>query len=517
VLEWDWPSLEDFGRIAALDTEREKIWRFDPFVLNPAASELTRDGHAVSIEPQSLRLLEYLIRNRDRVVSRDEQIEAIWQGRSISDWAISGAIKALRTALGDQEKNKQFVRTIHSRGYRFVAGVTAKGPDARPADRPTVLVRLFRAPSDAADIAYLADGLTEDLITGLSRHSGLSVLSYNTSRALSDTEPPKSAGISNIVDGSVRQLDDTIRINVAVLDGTGTHQVWAERFDLTRASLLAGYDRIGDRLADVLSPGRPVTPPLQHGTRNPDAYDHYLKGRYAYFKYEPAAFSEALAHFARAAGFDPTFADAFAQQAYCRTTLYVFGLPGADQTLDMAEALARQAIQLDDRSALGHARLGWVLGYRDQPEATIAAFEAAVARDPDSAEVYHAYGETMNRLAQPKRAGPLLQAAFSKDSYFPPSWDFPRGHTEILLGEHDSAIAHFLSVLERAERFIPARVQLARAYWEAGDRQAATGMVAKIKSIAPKYSLAHAGRMFPYPIRNERARLIDALAGAGLQ
>jgi hypothetical protein len=110
----------------------------------------------------------------------------------------------------------------------------------------------------------------------------------------------------------------------------------------------------------------------------------------------------------------------------------------------------------------------------------------------------------------------LLQTAFSKDSYFPPSWEFPRGHAKILLGEHDSAIAHFNSVLERVDRFIPARVQLARAYWEVGDHQAATEMVAKIKSIAQKYSLAHAERMFPYPVASERARLIDALAGAGM-
>lgn len=503
-----------------MDTEHQEIWHFDPFTFNPAASELTRGDKIVDIEPQSLRLLEFLIRNRDRVVSREDLIEAIWQGRTVSDWAITGAIKALRTALGDRQRDKKFVRTIHSRGYRFVADVTACGASASHAGtshRPTVLVRLFRTPPGVADIAYLADGLTDDLITSLSRHEALSVLSYNSSRALSDTEPPKSAGISNIVDGSVRQLDETLRINVAVLDGTGTHQVWAERFDVTRASLLAAHDRIGDRLVDVLSPGRAVAPPRQLGTRDPDAYDQYLKGRYAYFKYEPAAFAEALTHFTRAAEIDPTFADAFAQQAYCRNTLYVFGLPGADKTLDQAEALARQAILLDDKSALGYARLGWVLGYRGQPEATIAAFEAAIARDPDSAEVYHAYGETMNRLAQPQRARPLLQAVFSKDSYFPPSWDFPRGHTEILLGEHSEAIAHFLSVLEKVDRFIPARVQLARAYWEVGDQKAAAEMVAKIRSVSPKYSLAHVRRMFPYPVKEERDRLIRALAGAGLE
>ena len=139
--------------------------------------------------------------------------------------------------------------------------------------------------------------------------------------------------------------------------------------------------------------------------------------------------------------------------------------------MDAAGALARKAIAIDSTSALGHARLGLVLGYRGKPEETIAALETALRPEPDNAEVYHAYGETMNRLAQPQKAAPLLGTVFSKDSFLPPSWEFPQGHTKVLLGHHDRAIEHFESVLDRLERFIPARVQLVRALWEAGTRQ----------------------------------------------
>lgn len=492
-----------------------EILRFVQFTFTPATLELTCDGDPVAIEPQSIRLLEYLIRHRDHVVSRDDLVEAIWQGRAISDWAISGAIKALRTALGDLGREKQFVRTVHSRGYRFVANVTVQNGDSG-AVLPTILVRLFRAPSDIDGVAYLADGLCEDLIAGLSRQNAVKVLPFHFSRALSEVTPPENAGITHIVDGNVRQFDGAIRIHVSVLDATGTGQLWAERFDLTRASLLAGHHRITERILEVVTPGQPTATPRPRGTSNSEAYDSYLKGRYAYFRYEPAAFVQALAHFSKAAKLDPGFADAFAQQSYCRTTLYVFGLPGADLTLDRAGALARQAIELDDNSALGYARLGWVLGYLGQPEATIAAFEAALARDLGNPEVYLAYGETMNRLARPDLAGPLLQKAFSGDNYPPPSWEFARGHAKVLLGQQDHAISHFHAVLERIERFIPARVQLARAYWEAGRHEDATKMVAKIRVFAPKFGLAHAGRMFPYPLEKERARLVKALTGAGL-
>jgi tetratricopeptide (TPR) repeat protein len=128
-----------------------------------------------------------------------------------------------------------------------------------------------------------------------------------------------------------------------------------------------------------------------------------------------------------------------------------------------------------------------------------------------------AYGETMNRLAQPDRALELLEQAFAKDSFHPPSWEFAKGHARVLLGEFDAAIAHFTAVLSRVERFIPARVQLARALQEHGQHSAAQEMVRLLKSYAPKYSLAAAERMFPYPDAQQKSRLITALSEAGLE
>ena len=159
---------------------------------------------------------------------------------------------------------------------------------------------------------------------------------------------------------------------------------------------------------------------------------------------------------------------------------------------------------------------GHFVCYRGRPDETIIAFEAALTRDPDNAEAHLAYGETMNRLARPELAIPHLEAVFAKDSFFPPSWEFPHGHTQVLLGDHDGAIAHFESVLDRVERFIPARVQLARALWEAGDPKGAIQIVASIRALAPNYSRAHAARMFPYPAEAQKNRLLDALSRAGM-
>lgn len=211
---------------------RAQIWRFGPFIYNEATSELSNDGNVVAIEPQSLALLGFLIRHRDRVVSRKNLVTAIWQGRAVSDWAISGAIKALRVGLGDTSAQRQFVKTIHSRGYRFVAKAHSEQSSEQPKKPPTILVRIFRIPNPETGLQYLAEGLAEDLITGLSGRPGWRVLSYNTARALED-RVPSGYGVTTIIEGSIRQSGDTIRINVSVLDETGTQQDWAESFDFT--------------------------------------------------------------------------------------------------------------------------------------------------------------------------------------------------------------------------------------------------------------------------------------------
>lgn len=500
-----------------MSQDARAVWTFGEFRFDIGASELVRNKEPVKAEPQTLRVLEYLIRHRDRVVSREDLIREIWEARAISDWAVSAAIKAVRASLGDTGRDKAYVRTVHSRGFRFIAPVREQSrPNLLATEGATVLVRAFRPSPPEPQHVYLAEGLTEDLITDLSRRPELSVLSLNATRAVGPGVPSSELGVRHIVEGSVRQLESVIRINLSVLDGLGQRQVWAERFDFDRSALVAAQDQISARVAGVLVPGASQQQHRAGGTRNSEAYDAYLKGRYAYFRYDPKAFVEALAQFEKATEIDPEFADAFAQQAYCRTTLFVFGLPGADETLAAAEALARKAIALEPGSALAHARLGWTLGYGGVLEPVLAAFKTALACDPENAEVALAFGETLNRLAQPARAQTVLESAFGRDMYFPPSWEFAKGHSKLLLGDGEGAIAHFRSVLSRVERFVPARVQLIRALSEAEQADLAREEVDALRALAPRFSRAHARRMFPYPDPTVRQALDAALEEAGL-
>lgn len=501
------------------------IYQFGEFELDYAKYELKRAGEQIHVEPQTLALLHFLVCNRDQLISRNVLIERVWSGRTVSDWAVSAAIKAARLSLGDTTSPRRYIRTVHGKGVRFVADVvevassTVKPDNALQSDRELHLMILpLRDFSADNRNQYLADGITEDLISELGAASHLRIASRNASFRLQDEKVDPELlrgrmGISHVLEGSIRRTENRFRINVQLLETSTQSQIWSDRFDGTMGDVFDFQDRICAKIARNLKVQFSVLSG-RGGTRKKDAYEHCLKGRAEYYQYKPASLAKALVHFEAATDADPNYAEAFAYQAYCRTSNYVFTWPGADRDLGTAEHLARKAIALDEMSAIAYTRLGWTLGFTANRDRTREAFEKALDLDPLNAEVWHSYGETLNRLALPVEAFRHLETAFGIDSYAPPSWEFARGHSRILLQEYDQALDHLLPVLERVPGFMPARVQLTRLYAETDRLNEAHDMVASIRKLAPRYTLENALRMFPYPDKAHRERFEQSLTAA---
>ena len=214
--------------------------------------------------------------------------------------------------------------------------------------------------------------------------------------------------VTHAISASLRSNGDRIRVNADLRHLASGTQIWTDRFD-------------GSGLQITLET-RPARRQI-----NPQAYDLFLRGRHAYFRYGPKQFAAALGHFQNASDIDPNFAQALSYQSYCRTTMHVFSMPGGDPTLDRALSLAERSVALAPGVALTHARLGWVLGFLDRPDKAVDAFENAIGLDPGNAEVNHSFGETLNRLARPADALGYLNRAFESESFAPASWDWRRG------------------------------------------------------------------------------------------
>jgi TolB-like protein len=227
------------------------LYRFADVVLDTDRRELRRGPQLVAIAPQVFDILEYLIKNRHRVVSKDDLVAAIWDGRIVSETALSTRINVLRCAIGDTGEDQRLIRTLPRKGVRFVGIVDeAQEPESpteagameqpRPAvtlpDRPSIAVLPFTNLSGDPEQDYFADGMVEEIITALSRLRWLFVVAHNSSftykgRPVDVRQVGRELGVRYVLEGSVRKAANRVRIIGQVIDAsTGAH-IWADRFD----------------------------------------------------------------------------------------------------------------------------------------------------------------------------------------------------------------------------------------------------------------------------------------------
>jgi TolB-like protein len=216
---------------------------FADFEIDLAQHELRRKGEIIPIEPQVFDLLIHLIRRRDRIVSKEELIEAVWQGPVISEAALSSCVAAARRSIGDNGDDQRFIRTHHKRGFRFVGQVEALVPLPEAAnsvrghegrneaiapvlalpDRPSIAVLPFQNMSGDPEQEYFADGLTDDIITGLSHQRWFFVIARNSSftfkgEAIDVRKVASELGVRYVLEGSVRKAAGRARVNAQLIE-----------------------------------------------------------------------------------------------------------------------------------------------------------------------------------------------------------------------------------------------------------------------------------------------------------
>jgi TolB-like protein len=222
---------------------------FENYALDTEKRELHRGADAVSITPQVFDLLDYLIRNRERVVSKDDLISAVWNGRIVSDAALTTRLNAVRNAIGDSGEEQRLLKTLARRGFRFVGQVQEERGDAAPDNgaeppkssltlptRPSVVVLPFVNLSLDPEQEYFADGVVEDITMALSRFHWLFVIARNSSftykgRSVDVRQVGRELGVRYVLEGSVRKAGSRLRIAGQLIDAeTGAH-LWAGHFD----------------------------------------------------------------------------------------------------------------------------------------------------------------------------------------------------------------------------------------------------------------------------------------------
>lgn len=509
------------------------VYLFGEFSLDTESLELQQNGKPLDVEPQVFSLLTCLIRNRDRVVTKDELIETVWGGRIITDGALNTRINAVRRAVGDDGKRQAVIKTFQRRGFRFVAEVTdSTATEKRPltftpiSDIPSIAVLPFKNLSNDPGQEYFADGLTEDLITGLSKLSGLLVIGRNSSffykeKSVDPGRVGQELGVDFALQGSVRKAGNRVRINAQLIDPQSGHHIWAERHDGTLDDVFELQDEITERIISALSVQ------LTHGeqdrltsryTNSSDARDWFMRGRIRYREPGPQANAEAHGMFDRALTLDPNFAWALAIRSYVKFHAWFFKWNTAPNGFTEALADAERAAVLDPDLAAAHSYLGWMhmWGDGDGHDRALAEHEKSLALDPNFAEGYVWYASTLIYSGQPELSVQTMERAMRLDPHYPPNFLVNFGNMYLLLGQYAEAEKYLKIVIEKAPDFPISYIFLAAVRAAAGDVEGARKAGAEILKRIPGATASDLGQQFPYAKPEHLMRMVDGLRTAGL-
>jgi TolB-like protein len=238
------------------------LFLFEDYVLDTERHELRRGSSPLSVEPQVFDLLVFLVRNRDRVVSKDDLLASVWGGRIVSESTLASRINAARRSIGDTGEQQRLIRTIIGKGVRFVGKALeqdsdrAAGPPVAP--RFSIVVLPFANFSNDPELEHLADGITDDLTTDLSRTYGAFVIARNTAftykgKPVDVKKICRELAVRYVIEGSVRRAGDLFRLNVQLTDAERGAHLWADRFDTDPADLAQVQSEVTGRLARAIN------------------------------------------------------------------------------------------------------------------------------------------------------------------------------------------------------------------------------------------------------------------------
>ena len=412
---------------------------FGAFVLDLDRRELRLGADPVALEPLVFDLLVYLVTNRDRVVSKDNILDAVWSGRAVSESALSTRVAAARRAIGDNGEAQTLIRTIARKGFRFVGAVKqedggaavplpqgdATAPLPLPG-KPSIAVLPFANLSSDPEQAYFSDGMAADIVTELSHDRSLFVIARNSSFTFKDgTVNTKSVarelGVRYVLEGSSRRDGERIRVNVQLIDAETSSNVWAERYDRTVENVFAVQDEIAVAVA------RAIHPAISHAERqrvmrkSPDslsAWEAWHRALGLISRRDISGFRDFVQ---RALALDPGFAPAHAMLAFFMLAEATRGIgPSLEVGARLAEAEARTATELDPNSAIAHSVLAWVFGHQGDWALGLEEAEIAITLNDNDPWGHLSKGHILTYSGRPTLAKESLATALRLD---------PRGPT----------------------------------------------------------------------------------------
>ncbi|MGO4366281.1 winged helix-turn-helix domain-containing tetratricopeptide repeat protein [Pseudomonas sp. PAB10] len=526
---------------------------FEDYLLDEERRELTLRGQVVAVGPQVFDLLLLFVNNPDRVISKDDLLRAVWNGRIVSESTINSHINAVRKAIGDTGEEQRLVRTVARKGYRFVGQIKVGGigeaqqpdqpaidehartdPKEMPSsslvlpDKPSITVLPFQNLSGDPEQEYFADGIVEDIIAALSRIRWLFVIARNSSftykgRTVDAKGISQELGVRYVLEGSVRKCGNKVRITGQLIDATNGTHIWAERFEGALNDIFELQDQITESVVGAIAP-QLERAEIERAKRKPteslDAYDYYLRAMAKLHNGTREAIDQALPLFYKAIDLDPEFASAYGMAAWCHFWRKLNGWM-TNRTIEIAEGvrLARLAVTLGRDDAVALTRGGHALSHlAGDVDGGIALLDRARLLNPNLAPAWYLggilralRGETdaaIEHLAHAIRLSPLdpemfrMQVGMALAHFFAGRFDPTTEWAEKALGNLPSFLAP---------------VALVAASHALSGRMDKAGLaMQRLRELDPSLRLSNLKDWLPIQRSEDFARFVDGLRLAGL-
>lgn len=450
-------------------------WQVGDWRVEPELDEIQRGAERVRLEPRSMAVLMHLIERAGKVVSAEELLDRVWTGVVVAPSSVYQTIAQLRRALGDDSENPTYIENVPRKGYRLIAPVAqvasatlqADGPSPErkmqrrwrwwqatlaaliavvgiafflvpeslrqrvlgraPGERSVAVLPFQNFGADAND-AYLADGLTEDLLLSLGRLPDVDVTARSSAfvfraRDKDVREIARVLGVRYVVDGSVRRVDQRLRVTAQLVDAATGFEMWSESYDRPFDDVLrvqADIARSVARELEVLLTRDSAQRLSRYANAQPAAFDAYLRGRALWNERSVQSLPLAREQFALAIERDPGYAPSHVALAELYAVLPLYGVEPPDLALPKARAAALRALELDDGLAAARATLA-VVRYQhdwDWPGAE-AEFRRAIALNPSYATARQWYAEFLSYAGRYEEAKAQIALAFEFDPLSP--------------------------------------------------------------------------------------------------
>jgi adenylate cyclase len=513
----------------------------EPYRLDIGDERLWKGNQLIQISNKAFQLLRLFVSNPNHLLTKDDIFEAVWGDVCVSEGLIKEYVHDLRLALGDDPKQPRYIETVHGRGYRFLGGID-KGNDPADADArgelgthpPSLVVLPFANLSDDPEQAYFSDGITEDIITELSRFSGLIVIARNSSFAYKDLpvdikRVARELGVSYVMEGTVRREGDRLRITAQLIEADSGSHIWGEKYDREMGDIFDLQDEITRHVVGSIAPQVELAE-LERSRKlsdtNLSAYELALKAQALTYDAvraaEPNMLVQAMSLANAALELDNRSTHALWTSGMGCVFQHLYGWgddPGG--ALTSAIETADRLIRIDPSNARSYVVRAWAHQYRREYDLALADYQRALELNPNLALNLFtmAWSEAVSGLASEAREHAQMALKLNpRDTYIWLGWAYATLELASFVESNFADAVKWGRLAIQMHAKMPARqVVMVAGYGYLGDLETARSHVEALKNFAPDILPAVlSGNIEVFKLPEHNKLLTKGLRRAGL-